>query len=120
MPETCKEVPMTITVKVTAARNHYNSPIRANATVTLGGCFVVHGVRVLKGANGLFVTMPARQGSDGVYRETCHPVSTGFACELNTAVLTEYQMFLERQMEESRILSHVTEPGQSGGGAKEV
>ena len=99
---------MTITVNITTAHNHYNSPIRANATVTLGGCFVIHGVRVLKGINGLFVSMPARRGSDGAFYDIAHPVSRDFARRLNTAVLTEYQMFLERQMEESRDLPHVS------------
>ena len=124
MSETSQENSITIAVTVTAARSHYNSPIRANATVTLGGCFVIHGVRVLKGEGGLFVSMPARQGNDGIFRDTAHPISRPFARRLNAAVLSAYQAFLGRQMEESRDLPHVTEPDDGclpdGGARSEV
>ncbi|MFZ5825638.1 MAG: septation protein SpoVG family protein [Bacillota bacterium] len=43
-----------------------DGPTRAIGSVTIGGTFVVHGVRVVEGEKGPFVAMPCRRdgGSD--------------------------------------------------------
>ena len=38
--------------------------VAAFAVVTLDGCLVIHGVRVIRGASGLLVAMPNRKGHD--------------------------------------------------------
>jgi stage V sporulation protein G len=44
--------------------------LRGFADVRIGGCFLVRGFSILNGKNGLFVSLPSRQGKDGRWFET--------------------------------------------------
>ena len=102
--------PMKIDVRITSPRNVYDDNTRATATVTLNDAFVIKGVRVVKGENGLFCSMPARRLRNGDYSEICHPITKDFALKLNASVLNEYQVHLHQQMEESQQTPHIYEP----------
>ena len=64
---------------------------RAVASVVFDNCFAVHGVRVLEGQNGCFVSMPARKGSDGKYHDVAHPITAEASQLVRGAVLREYE-----------------------------
>lgn len=64
--------------------------LKAFASVTLEGAFVVHGVRIIDGKNGLFVTMPSRKVGDQ-FKDVAHPVSKEFKEILDQAVLAEFE-----------------------------
>ena len=63
----------------------------AFASVTLGGCFAVHDLRVMDGKNGPFVAMPSKMGKDKQYHDTCFPVTAQMRQDLNAAVMDKYQ-----------------------------
>jgi stage V sporulation protein G len=69
---------------------------RAMASVTLGDSFVVHGVRVVEGQNGLFVTMPRQKDGEGNYRDIAHPITAEARALMASSVLEEYQRAMER------------------------
>ena len=48
--------------------------LRAIASVTIDDCFVIHELRIIEGKEGLFVAMPSRQTSNGVFRDIAHPI----------------------------------------------
>lgn len=64
--------------------------IRASASVTFDGSFVVHDLRVIDGPNGLFVSMPARRTSKGDYRDIAHPITSQAREVIEEAVLQAY------------------------------
>ena len=55
------------------------SRIKAEASVNIGGAYAVHGLRVVEGAKGTFVSMPQRQYTDQFgetkYAEIFHAVT---------------------------------------------
>ena len=55
-----------------------NSKIKAIAAITIDGCFVVHDLKVIQGADNLFVAMPGRKTADGKYRSLCGQDEEGF------------------------------------------
>ncbi|WCK57198.1 SpoVG family protein (plasmid) [Aneurinibacillus sp. Ricciae_BoGa-3] len=63
--------------------------LKAYASVTFDGAFAVHGVRIIEGKNGVFVSMPNRQ-VNGEYKDIAHPVTKEFKQELTDAVLAEF------------------------------
>jgi stage V sporulation protein G len=69
---------------------------RAMASVTLNDSFVIHGVRVLEGENGLFVGMPRQKDSEGNFRDIAHPVTAEARALVASQVLEEYQRAMER------------------------
>ncbi|MFB5663751.1 septation regulator SpoVG [Alteribacillus sp. HJP-4] len=65
--------------------------MRAIASITIDGEFVVHDIRVIDGNNGLFVAMPSKRTPDGEFRDIAHPISSQTREKIQTAVLGEYK-----------------------------
>ena len=90
-------------VKINAFES--DSKMKAYATITLENEFVVTGLRVLDGVNGYFVSMPSRKNSkpnDGstdykAYIDTAYPITKEFRTVIQTAVLTAYRDYMERE-----------------------
>jgi len=49
--------------------------LRAFASITLDGQFVIRGLKIIEGSNGVFVAMPSRQRKDGSYQDVAHPIN---------------------------------------------
>jgi DNA-binding cell septation regulator SpoVG len=64
--------------------------LRAFVDVSFGG-IVVKGLRVVAGANGLFVSMPQHQGKDGKWYNTVYPADKEIQRQLSDLVLAAYQ-----------------------------
>lgn len=65
--------------------------LRAFATLTFNGCFVVRDVKVIEGTSGLFVAMPSRKKPDGTYRDVAHPLNTECRNYVEACVLAAYE-----------------------------
>ena len=69
--------------------------LKAFASVTLEGQFVVRGLKVIEGKEGrLFVAMPSRKRPDGSYQDIAHPITQECRKLLEDAVLAEYTLLL--------------------------
>lgn len=64
--------------------------LRATATITFDNAFMVHGLKVIEGEDGLFVVMPAVK-KNGTFKDIAHPVTSEMRNEIVTAVLEEFQ-----------------------------
>lgn len=64
--------------------------MKAIASVTFDGEFVVHDIRVIDGNNGMFVAMPSKKTPDGQFRDIAHPISSDMRQKIQQAVLDEY------------------------------
>lgn len=95
IPETEPAVPakLDVTVRVYPSKTEGN-PL-AYASVTLGGCFAVKGIRIMDSEKGAFVAMPDRKDSKGEYHEICFPTTAEMREALNTAVMGEYHRVVE-------------------------
>ena len=67
---------------------------KALASVNLNGSFAIRGVKVMEGANGLFVSMPSYRTGNGEYKDICFPCTREVRSQLNEAVLNAYQQAL--------------------------
>lgn len=65
--------------------------LKATGSITLDDAFVVTGISVFEGPNGLFVSLPSVKGSDGKYRDTAYPLSKELRDEINREVMSEYR-----------------------------
>jgi len=64
--------------------------LRAFATVTLDGCFVIRGLKIIETARGTFVAMPARRKADGTFQDVAHPINAETRAYLEKVVLETY------------------------------
>jgi len=47
--------------------------LKAFATITLDDCFIVRGLKVIRGSHGLFVAMPSRRRATGEFSDIRSP-----------------------------------------------
>lgn len=75
---------------------HDEDKLKAFVTITFDDCFVVRGVKVIYGNNGLFVAMPSRRKPDGTFQDIAHPINRDMREKVEGRVLEEYQAEVER------------------------
>lgn len=70
--------------------------LKAFVNVTFDDMFVVRGMKVIKGAEGFFISMPSRKMPDGTYRDIAHPIRNEFRQYIEKEIIQEYQKVLEQ------------------------
>lgn len=68
-----------------------DSKMKAIVSITFEDSFVVHDVKIIDGANGLFIAMPSRRTQDGEFKDIVHPINSSFREVLSKAVLEKYE-----------------------------
>jgi len=68
------------------------------ASVTIDGLFGAHGISIVEGKNGLFMSMPQTRDAKGEYRDIFHPVTTEGRKALQDAVLAEFGAALDEMV----------------------
>lgn len=64
--------------------------MKAVAQVTFDGEFVVHDIKVIDGANGLFMAMP-RKERNGKFNDVAHPINPQAREKIEKAILEAYE-----------------------------
>lgn len=64
---------------------------RAFCDLVVGETFLVTGIKVVEGKNGLFVSMPREQGKDGNWYDTVLPMSKEVRQRVSEVVLEAYR-----------------------------
>lgn len=69
--------------------------LRAFVNVTFDNVFVVRGMKVIKGSNGYFISMPSRKMPDGSFRDIAHPITNDFRQFIEKVILDKYHKMVE-------------------------
>lgn len=64
--------------------------LKANANITIDNSFVVKGIKVIEGKNGLFISMPNKKSVEGNYLDICFPITKEARKQINEAILEQY------------------------------
>jgi stage V sporulation protein G len=67
-----------------------DGPTKAFCDIKIFGVFVVKGLRVIQGKEGLFVSMPRLQGRDDKWYDTFFPITREMRRDLEEIVLENY------------------------------
>ncbi len=81
-------------VEITEVRiykSKVNGAVKAYASVSLDNEFVVKGIKILEGEDGLWVSMPSRKGRDGSFQDIFHPTNKEAREKIVNAVLNAYK-----------------------------
>ncbi len=92
-------------VKVNLVLDEQEKKLKAFANITFDDCFVVSGLKVIKGDKGLFVSMPSRKLKDGTFKDIAHPLDNETRQKIEAKVLAAYEEKLK-------------EPPHSGGNVR--
>ena len=64
--------------------------LKAFASVTFDGCFVVRDLKIIDGASGYFVAMPSKKMKDGTFKDIAHPLNNDTRRMIQARILEEY------------------------------
>ncbi len=70
--------------------NPNEGKLRAHCSVVFDEMFVVHELRIVDGANGVFVAMPRRKTGEGEYKDVAHPITAEARDMIQKAVLEAF------------------------------
>ena len=68
-----------------------NGVVKAYASVSIDNEYVVKGLKIIEGENGLWVSMPSRKAKDGSFQDIFHPTSKEARNKIVNAVLSAYK-----------------------------
>ena len=68
-----------------------DSNMKAVASITIDGEFVVHDIKVIQGNDKLFIAMPSKKDGNGDFKDIAHPINTATRTKIQDAVLTKYE-----------------------------
>lgn len=68
-----------------------DSKMKAIASITIDGEFVVHDIKVIESEKGLFIAMPSKKDGSGEYKDIAHPINTATRKSIQDAVITKYE-----------------------------
>jgi stage V sporulation protein G len=75
--------------------------LKAFANITFDNSFVVRGLKVIKGSDGFFISMPSRKRSDGSHQDIAHPINADMRKHIERSVLDEYRKVSGHVVEEA-------------------
>lgn len=79
---------------------NFDSKMKAIVSVTFDDSLVVHDIKVIEGADKLFVAMPSRKTPEGEYKDIAHPINSKMRDEIESSILEKYQTALVTETEE--------------------
>jgi len=71
--------------------------LRAYVTITIDGCFVIRDLKIIRGTNGLFISMPSRKRKDGSYRDIAHPLNNETRRMMEERIISEYRRVMAEE-----------------------
>ena len=65
--------------------------MKAVASVTFDGEFVIHDIKVIESQNGLFIAMPSKKTPNGEFKDIAHPINAETREKIQKAILEAYE-----------------------------
>jgi stage V sporulation protein G len=82
-------------VSVTVANQ---GKLRAHVVIVINDGLVIHGLRIIEGESGLFVSMPSRKQQDETFVAVAYPSNRETRELIERSVLTEYERPIGKSM----------------------
>jgi stage V sporulation protein G len=80
-----------------------DAKLKAFASITLDDCFVIRGLKIIKGQTGTFVAMPSRKRKDGEYQDIAHPINNSTRKWMEDIVLAKYEDEVAKLQSENQL-----------------
>lgn len=73
-----------------------DSKMKAIASITIDGEFVVHDIKVIESDKGYFIAMPSKKDGNGEYKDIAHPINTATRTTIQDAIIEKYNEVISR------------------------
>jgi len=81
--------------------------LKAFVSVIFDDCFIVSDIKVINGANGLFISMPSKKLKNGTFRDIAHPLNNETRRYIEGKVLEKYHSVVSGQKEEGELSPNI-------------
>ena len=108
-PESKKMQTPKINARIDSLVDYEGSKTKAFASVNIGDAFAIHGIKIIEGEKGLFVSMPQRKDGED-YKDLFHPITAEAREELNKQIMDAYEQKLEEEQGEQLEEGETQEP----------
>lgn len=88
-----------INARIDSLVDYEGSNTKAFASVNIGDAFAIHGIKIIEGEKGLFVSMPQRKDGED-YKDVFHPITAEAREELNKQIMDAYEQKLQEEQGE--------------------
>lgn len=75
---------------VNVHKKNDDTRMKGIASVLIDDCFAIRDIRIIEGKDGLFIAMPSRKNSEGVYHDIAHPINAETRKMFEDAIFEEY------------------------------
>jgi stage V sporulation protein G len=82
--------------------------LKAIVSVTFDNELVVHDIKVIEGADKLFVAMPSRKNQTGEYKDIVHPINAKMREYLHEQIISSYLQEIERLKNQDPLQDNIT------------
>lgn len=82
-------------VKIKVIEN--DAKVKAIVSLTIGGVFVVHNIKLVQGEEKLFISMPSKKNSSGKFKDIAHPLTEEARLYMLDKIKEAYESALERK-----------------------
>ena len=89
---------MTIS-KVTIHRTYTEGKLKAVASAVIDDCLMLNDIKVIQGADRLFVGMPSRKTADGGFADMVHAIHNRARDCIEAPVLNAYMDYIKQMAE---------------------
>jgi len=77
--------------------------LKAYVSVIFDDCFIVSDIKIINGANGLFISMPSKKLRNGTFRDIAHPLNNETRRYIEKEVLEKYRSVVSEQKQEEGL-----------------
>jgi stage V sporulation protein G len=64
--------------------------LKAFVSIVIDDCFVVSDIKIIEGANGLFISMPSKKRRNGTFRDIAHPLNNETRGWIEERIVKQY------------------------------
>ena len=65
--------------------------LKAFVSIVFDRCFMVNDIKIIRGKDGLFISMPSRKKRNGEFKDVAHPLNQETRRKVEERILAEYE-----------------------------
>ena len=86
---------MTITDVRVKPLEKEDSKIKAVVSITIDGEFVIHDIKIIESAKGLFIAMPSKKDNNGEFKDIAHPIKATTRQYIQEEIIAQYEKVIK-------------------------
>lgn len=84
---------------INVRRTFNEEKLKAIVSVTIDNCLAIHDIKIIQGDTRLFVAMPNKMDSNGIFRDIVHPIGSDARKAFEELIISAYENHMKVKAE---------------------